>query len=90
VDAFLARFDALLAATKRREGGVSEVVFGSSRKVRGLRAGDGVGVYTLAEAEEKLARLAAEAGVTLPDAAPARNSAPQQGEPGASASPEAA
>lgn len=65
--AFLARLDAFLLATKRAEGGVSDALFGSSRKSKDLRAGRGVSVYTLADAETALARLAAEAGVTLPE-----------------------
>lgn len=67
ITAFLGRFDAFLAATGRKEGGVSDSILGASRKVRELRAGGGIGVFTLADAEDRLARLAAEAGITLPD-----------------------
>lgn len=79
VGAFLARFDAFCVATGRSEGGVSDAIFGSSRKVKDLRAGSGVGVYTLADAETALARLAAEASITLPEPSGAQNSFPAQG-----------
>lgn len=42
-------------------------MFGSNRKIAAIRAGKSVEVPTLAAAEDKLARLAAEAGITLPE-----------------------
>lgn len=66
--AFLARFDAFCEATDRRPGGVSDVLFGSSRKVRELRdqtSPKDVTIEVLAVADEKLAAMAADAGVLL-------------------------
>ncbi|HRO02073.1 MAG TPA: hypothetical protein PLS69_00495 [Terricaulis sp.] len=76
VRAFLARFDHYCRTTERSEGGVSDALFGSARKVKDIRAGGGVGIYTLATAEDRLAALAAEAGLTLPETpAPAESGA---------------
>lgn len=68
---FLARFDVFVAASGRKPSGVSADLFGSNRKVSALRdpASDtSVKLDVLAEADRKLAALAAEAGITLPDA----------------------
>lgn len=81
--AFLSRFDAFCAATGRKPGGVSDALFGSSKKVRQLRDPENpkdVNVEVLAEADATLARLAAEAGITLPVTAPDTNRAPTDGE----------
>jgi hypothetical protein len=66
---FLARFDAYCTATGRKPGGVSDVLFGSSKKVREMRDPDApkdVNVEVLAAADKKLEALAADAGITLP------------------------
>lgn len=65
--AFLTRFDAYVTGSRRKPGGVSADLFGSTRKVEKLRDGAAsVTIDVLAQADEKLAELAREAGVTLP------------------------
>lgn len=72
---FLSRVSTYCAQTQRRETAVSRALFGDSRRIGELRGGaSDVGVRRLAEAEAELARLADEAGVTLPEGAPAAES----------------
>ncbi|HYD87140.1 MAG TPA: hypothetical protein VEA80_06685 [Vitreimonas sp.] len=67
--AFLARFDAYCEAAGRQQGPVSLQLFGASDRVSEIRnTRSDVGVKRLAQAEAELSRLAAEAGITLPDA----------------------
>jgi len=69
------------AATGRRESALSRQLFGHTQRIEEIRAGSDIGVRRLADAETKLARLAAEHGIMLPETPAAAESSAESARP---------